>query len=425
MNQEQLFNIFSERFCSEADFVYRFCASVTLNEKEAHRVTHKAFKAIADSLAQHGNDEYPSMSLVLHCTREILSGPEIKPAKLDAFDPAISELSHIKDRKARVAFAAADICGFSHEEISTLLTGSTDGAKETANLLAGARETFYGNRKQTVSPLMWSWLAEAVDDNIPAAIAEQFAQLRKATPAFDSVASIFRLRRGQLQLAIQNFHLSQRDMEKLKDLVASSEIRHTQEAQRIDEISTFEAKRRLMRQLAFAGIVLAIVFAVVYKSAPRKPQLNTLDVLSYESVALVEDGKVRLDLPTDNLDEVKEYLGSYPDLGFKPKILTAKSTGLNIEGASVLDYDSTKVAVVVYSDPKRQDKILHFSMSGETADLPKSEPGNFQGLIYQTYASNSLNMIAWNSAPKILSIAAGSRGALELAEFVRRGQLGM
>jgi len=80
---------------------------------------------------------------------------------------------------------------------------------------------------------------------------------------------------------------------------------------------------------------------------------------------------------------------------------------------------------VVYSDPIRHDRILHFTLPGETSELPKAEPGNFQGLIYQTYASDLMNMIAWNPAPGILAIAAGSRGATELADFVRRGELGM
>ncbi len=425
MNQEQLFNIYSERFCSEADFAYRFCMAVTLNKKESHRITHDAFKKVSASLAQCANDTYPGMSLVILCARGILSDGEIKPGKLDDLDPAVSDLAHIKDRKARLALVAADICGFNHAEIATLLTGSPEATKEAEQLLSSARETFYGNRKQSISPVVWSWLAEAVDDNIPDGLADEFEQIRKATTAFDSIAAVFRLRRGQLQLAVQNFQLSPADIEKLKTMVASPDIRHTQEAVKIEEISAFEANRHLLRQLAFAAAVLAVVVAVVYKSAPRKPVLNTLEVLSYESLALVEDGKDRLDLPTDNLDEVKEYLASYPELGFKPKVLTSKSTGLQVEGASVLDYDPTKVAVVIYADPNRHDRILHFTLAGQTSELPKAEPGNFQGLIYQTYASDTLNMIAWNPAPGVLAIAAGSRGATELADFVRRGELGM
>jgi len=425
MNQEQLFSIFSERFCSEADFAYRFCATVTLNEKESHRITHAAFKKIAASLAQHANDENPAMTLVIACSREILGGGEIKPGDMDHFDPVIAELTHIKDRKARLAFVAADICGFSQAEIATLLTGSPESAKETSQLLASAREAFYGNRKQTVSPLVWSMLAEAVDDNIPASVAGEFAQVRQATPAFDSVAAVFRLRRGQLQLAAQNFRLGGSEIEKLKNLVASAEVRHTQEAQRIEEISSFEARRRAVRKLVFAGVALAAIFGIVYKMAPRKQAINTLEVLSYESLALVEDGRERLDLPTDNIQEVREYLASYPELGFSPKVIAASASGMGIEGASVLDYDPTKVAVVVYNDPKRQDRILYFTMAGETGDLPRAEPGNFQGLIYQTYASDRLNMIAWNAGPGILGIAAGSRGAAELAEFVRKGAAGM
>ncbi|MEY4631516.1 MAG: hypothetical protein RIQ81_1636 [Pseudomonadota bacterium] len=425
MNQEQLFNVYAERFCTEADFVYRFSAAVTLNEREAHRITHEAFKKVANTLAQHAEDESPAFTLAVQAAREILANQAVKPAGLDHLDPVVSELAHIKDRRARLAFVASDVCGFSPEETSVLLSGSRESVKDTAQLLAAAREAFYGSKNQTFPAVIWAHLAEAVDEEVPAAVAGEFEKARKAVSSFDDLASVFRLRRGQVQLAVQHLNLSAQDVDKLRNLVASVDVRHTQEAQRIEEISSFEARGRFMRQLAFAGVALAVVFFVVYKGAPRKSGINVLEVLSYESLALVEDGKERLDLPSDNIEEVKEYLGSYPELGFRPKVLTAKSAGMSIEGATVLDYDSTKVSVVLYTDPNKRDRILHYTLSGETGDLPKAEPGNFQGLIYQTYASDRLNMIAWNPAPGVLSIAAGTRGATDLADFVRKGSLGM
>jgi hypothetical protein len=427
MDQEQLYSIYADRFCTQADFVYRFCAAVTLNEREAHRITHVAFKRLAGALAQHVHDATPPYSLALQAAREILGNNQLAPDGLDHLDPVVADLSHIKDRKARLAFVAVDVCGFSMEEAAILATGNKEATGETAKVIAVAREAFYGNKKDSAPQVIWAYLAEAVDENLPANVRTEFDQARKSFAAFDSLASVFRVRRGQLQLAVQRLNLTGEDMEKLRSLVASAEIRHTQEAQRIEEISAFSARRRLRRQLAFAGVALAVVFAVVYTGAPRKTKFNVLETLSYESLALIEDGKERLDLPSDNIEEVKEYLANYPDLGppAKAKVLTAKASGMSIEGATVLDYDSTRVAVVVYSDPVKRDRILYFTLPGETGDLPKAEPGNFQGLIYQTYASDRLNMIAWNPTPGVLAIAAGSRGATDLADFVRKGGLGM
>lgn len=425
MNQEQLFNVYAERFCTEADFVYRFCAAVTLNEREAHRVTHQAFKKVANALAQHVGDDSPTFTLVVQAAREILANSTVKAAGIDHLDPVVAELAQIKDRRARLAFVAVDVCGFGPEEASVLLSGTKETVNDTVKLLADARAAFYGTKNISAPSLIWSYLAEAVDESIPATVAGDFEKARKALPSFDGLASVFRLRRGQLQLAVQQLSLSAQDLDKLRNMVLPVDLRHTQEARKIEEISSYEARRRLMRQLAFAAVVLAVVFFAVYKGAPRKSGINVLEVLSYESLAMVEDGKERLDLPSDNIEEVKEYLGSYPELGFRPRVLTANTTGMSIEGATVLDYDSTKVAVVLYTDPNKRDRILHFSLAGQTGDLPRSEPGNFQGLIYQTYASDRLNMIAWNPAPGVLSIAAGTRGATDLADFVRKGSLGM
>lgn len=425
MNQEQLFSIFSERFCPEADFAYRFCMAVTLDPNKSAELTKKAFEMVAADLPQHTKDEYPGMTLITRCAREILGGTKKSAGKTGKLDPVVADLAKITEFKARMALAAEDLCGLSLAETAQLITGNKDDTASVSSLLGVAREVFYGGGNQPVPQELWAIMTEVVDDNIQTENQVRFDQLRKSAVNFDQVVSHFRLRRGQLQLAIQEFQLSAKFIEDLRNLVATPDIRHTQEATRIEAISNFEARRRFLRQASFASVAIAIIVGIAIKTAPPKPKLNTLEVLSYESLALFEDGQDRLDLPTDNIEEVKEYLSSYPELGFKPKVLTTSSTGFAIEGASVLDYDPAKVAVVVYKNPNGGDKILYFTMTGQTADLPRAEPGNHQGLIYQTYASDSLNMIAWNPTPGILAIAAGSKSAPDLADFVRKGELGM
>jgi hypothetical protein len=100
-------------------------------------------------------------------------------------------------------------------------------------------------------------------------------------------------------------------------------------------------------------------------------------------------------------------------------MLAGVPAGWQIDGATVIDYEVAKVAAVMYErgGAKTKELFFFFSFAGELSDLPASEPGNMRGLIFQTYASNELNLVAWQVAPGVVALLVGRRSAPELAEI--------
>ena len=135
---------------------------------------------------------------------------------------------------------------------------------------------------------------------------------------------------------------------------------------------------------------------------------------------LEESKEERLNLPTNEIGEIKDFFKNNPDLAYTHKVLSLPPAW-EPDGASVIDYEVAKVGVVQYHNKETQEKLFHFAYPGDLSDLPEAETGNKRGLIYQTYSSDSLNLIAWKSAPTVVSIMAGRRSAEELAELAVLG----
>lgn len=153
----------------------------------------------------------------------------------------------------------------------------------------------------------------------------------------------------------------------------------------------------------------------------KQRKFEALEYLGYESLALDEEPEGRLDLPSQELEEISQYLGAYPNLDFKPLVMKPIGKGWDPEGATVIDYEVAKVAVVKYRNTELKENIYHYSFAGELKTLPKSEPGNYRGLVFQTYASDQLNIIAWQQESGMICFLVGRRSAPELANLARTG----
>ena len=166
-------------------------------------------------------------------------------------------------------------------------------------------------------------------------------------------------------------------------------------------------------------IVVAIGASVWKFGRTKERKFRPLEYLGYEALAMEEDAQERLNLPSHDPVEVRQYLESYPGLEFKAQMLAAVPAGWQIDGATVIDYEVAKVAAVMYErgGAKAKESFFFFSFAGELSDLPASEPGNMRGLIFQTYASNELNLVAWQVAPGVVALLVGRRSAPELAEI--------
>ena len=269
--------------------------------------------------------------------------------------------------------------------------------------------------------LVYGYLAEHLDAELPPNLSASFGTSLQAQGG-EALVSRFQGMRGRLQLAIQAFYLREDELQELHALVQDPKEQATLEQEKIDALGRTELLGSLLRRLVLASVVLVVVGGLVWKLAPRTEQrFKPLEYLGYEALALEEEPRERINLPSRDLKEIKQYLANYPGLKFSPKVLQSLGSNWQPVGASVIDYEIAKVAVVIYGRDTGKEKLFHFSYSGTLKDLPKSEQGNMRGLLFQTYASEELNLIAWQAEDGVVSLLIGRRSAPELAELAVMG----
>ncbi len=248
---------------------------------------------------------------------------------------------------------------------------------------------------------MDQWLQEAGNQNL----LDQFVQ-----------------KRGQLQIKLQELTLSESVLLELRGFAQDRSVQATQEVVHIEQFGRREGSSQFVRKMVLGVIALGLGLFLVWRFAPRSgPTFKPLEYLGFEALMLEESKEERLNLPTNEINEIRQFFSSNPDLSFAFKVLKDIPDSWEPDGASVIDYEIEKVGVVQYHHKETSEKLFHFSYKGELSDLPKAETGNMRSLVFQTYSSDSLNLIAWQSAPSVTSILVGRRSAPELAEIAVLG----
>jgi hypothetical protein len=282
-----------------------------------------------------------------------------------------------------------------------------------------AQPSSSGAQELSGQDLVYGYLSEHLDGDLSPAMATKYEELLKAQGS--SLPERFQALRGKLQLALQSYYLKESELQELRALVQDPSVTATIENVQIEKLGRGEVVSTLLRRAALVAVAAAVIAGLVWKFGKGQEQtFKPLEYLGYEALAMEEEPTGRLNLPTQDGKEINRYLTTYPGLEFKPMVLKPL-TGWQPDGATVIDYEIAKVAVVQYGNTTSKEKLFHFSYAGELADLPKAEPGNMRGLIFQTYASDELNLIAWQSSPGVVSLLVGRRSAPELAELAVAG----
>ena len=266
-----------------------------------------------------------------------------------------------------------------------------------------------------------SYLAEYLDGELPRPLVPKFEEALK-TPEGQEASGKFQAMRGRLQLSLQSYYMKETELQELRSFVQDPSVKATVENVKIEQLGRGMMMSTLVRRVAMATVAVAAVGYLWWQfGASKEQKFKPLEYLGYEALALEEDQQERLNLPSHDGKEVHQYLSSYPGLDFKPRMLKRIAEPWQVDGATIIDYEIAKVAVVMYENTRNHEKLFHFSYAGQLSDLPPAEPGNMRGLIFQTYASDELNLIAWQSSQDVVSLLVGRRSAPELAEIAVAG----
>jgi hypothetical protein len=280
--------------------------------------------------------------------------------------------------------------------------------------MAGQEPTLSGEE------LLFGYLAEHLDGDLPSVVAGTFNSELTKHP---DVARKFQAQRGKLQLALGQIYAPEDLRGRIRNLVQDETTRATMEASHIAVVERSEFWSNFRRRSVLTLAILAAVGCLVYVFMPRKKaSFNTLEYIGYEALAIEEDSKGRIDYPTKDWNDLKQFVESIPGLVFQPEILRPLGDEWGLTGASVINYDVMKVVVINYVNAKlANEQLHHFLIPGTLADLPKAESSNLRGLTYQVYANDKINMVAWEQKSGQISILVGHRSAQDIAEIARRG----
>lgn len=270
--------------------------------------------------------------------------------------------------------------------------------------------------KLTDEQFFFAHMAEFLDGDIATENKGRFESIKNNFD-FEQKQVDFGLARGKLQLDFQKIATDDRLVHDLHVLVEDDAARANHEANDIEEYSKISTSARALRTISMLILVGGLAIGAYLWLGPKaKPKFSALDALVYESEVMVEDPTGRLDFPTNSIADLQGYFSQVPDLGFQVQTVASPGSDWQLEGASVIDYEVQKILVAQFGSGNPGDKLFIYQFEGHLDDFPNSQPGNFQGLLYQTYATSSFNVIVWQVEQDVVGMIVGSRKAEELAQ---------
>lgn len=266
--------------------------------------------------------------------------------------------------------------------------------------------------------LFYSYISEYLDGDLPAALQTQFSAVLSSK---QKELEAFQVNRGKFQSALGEIGGSEALKHKLRNLAQEDQVRETIEASEIAEVERSEFWSNVMRRSVLVAVVLGLVGYAIYYFMPEK-KFDVIEYIGYEALALEEDPEGRTNLPSTDLEEIRQFVKTVPGLDFTPSLLRPIK-GWNPEGVSIIDYDVMKVVAVNYISPERGNEHLHhFMVPGKMSDMKyRGDEANYRGITYRVYASEKLNIIVWQQTSDMVSVLAGHRSASEMAELARAG----
>ncbi|MBI2602879.1 MAG: hypothetical protein HYW48_07480 [Deltaproteobacteria bacterium] len=220
---------------------------------------------------------------------------------------------------------------------------------------------------------------------------------------------------GILQ-GLYEMELSNEETRELRLKISTEEIQKNLEVLKIEELTRQEGFKAQSRRWMILSFIIVVIFGVFYSYFhTEKIGFDPVQSLAWEALHF-ESGQTgaRLLLPSSDEEELRQYLEQYPGLNFKPFLLQL-GAAWELRGASIIDYEVAKVAVVQFVEPQRKENVFHFTFAGRMDQVPPSEAGQSGTLSYRAYGSQKINLIVWQHDENTLSMLAGHLSAPDLA----------
>jgi hypothetical protein len=416
---EELVNHWIEHICGEADNVYRLAMGLGRSRQHARKCLVELYRGLVVEVENLSRSTHPTAMMLGRCwdvyKRQHATEPQADPGELSLMlrDVSLEE---------RLMLASVDSAGLTCAEAS-----STFGFSEAEGrkFLAAARGALCQTKIKGDLETLFSYSAEYLDGELPEAIRGEYLRLA-ADHTHAQLLEQFQVARGKFQIALSEFRLKPEERVRLHDMVEDKTHRETQEAQNIDQMGHHVTRMNTRRTTVIVGGLIALVVSLWYSyymmyARPVPPPFEAVEILAFQVQTNEADGEVDFNLPSADPLEIEGFFTKAElQLGFAVPLLKGMPPEWRPQGASIEDFDGVLVPMVQFVGPN-DEKLTHFVYKGELSSLPAvPEKGNYQGLIYQTYAADTLILVAWQSSKKTVSFLIGHRPATELAGLAKR-----
>jgi hypothetical protein len=274
-----------------------------------------------------------------------------------------------------------------------------------------------GKSDLSARELYLAYVTDYLDGTVPRDVADE---VNKFADGHKDLGKKYQHARGKLQLALQSVYLNEDETLEIRRMISNQQDRLSMDEVRISLIERSEFWANFRRQAGFAVMAFAAVLIAVYVASPKEREsFDPLQALAYEALSYESDPNGGLDYPATEPEELREYFNNNPRFNVKPVTFRVHPQGWRLVGASVIDYDVAVIGVVEYKNDALNEHLFHFSYEGSLDDLMNSEEGDVDGFKYRAYASDKVNLIAWQQAEGLVSFLVGHRSAVELAKMAK------
>ena len=222
--------------------------------------------------------------------------------------------------------------------------------------------------------------------------------------------------KGQIQQLFREVSLKDNHHQELRNLLLPGYDAEVVQKHLSHEVESAVNRQRWTHYLILAVLVVALGVGLAwYLYSGSSNESLVIEYLGYETLAIEEEAE-RINFPSDSLAEIRSYFANHRGLRFEPQAL--RLDGWLPQGASIIDYNPDKVAVVKYQHRRNDDVIFFYTFAGKLQNLnaPSEDSDNF---VHKIYASDDLNMVAWTQG----SVVAVLAGRLSTADLVSLGRV--
>ena len=270
--------------------------------------------------------------------------------------------------------------------------------------------------------ILCGYVGDFIDDKISEKEKVKFEQAL-AVNGGDAFIEKYNTYRGKLQASFRADKLTVEQRNNLYSHIEDPTARHTQEIAKINQIGKLEKETRIKRLLYLAAALILIGGLFIYQNLPSvRDGFKPLQYLSWEATSMINDPEKRLTLKSSDKSEISQMFSLDKSLSFTPRILSNFSSQYEIEGAKIVNYEGIPGITATQYQKSDGNRMVFFQYEGLLSELPSSEPGNMLGLVYQTYTTDDLNIIAWQEKSNVVGILAGFDSSQNLARYVNTGQ---